>query len=66
MKEVVAESGVAEVGDGREGGGWSGREPAQPFWQMRWRVKVVSGSLPGHICCSWRNQLLSLKRDDSD
>lgn len=34
-------------------GGCSGREPAQPFWQIRRRVKVMSGSLPGHMCCSW-------------
>lgn len=65
MTEVVAELAMAEVVTA-EGGSWSGSKPAQPFWQRKWRVKVVSGSLPDHMRCSWRNQLLSLKKDHSD
>lgn len=40
--------------------------PARPYWQRKWRVKEVSGGLPGHMCCSWRDPGLSLKRDHSN
>ena len=44
----------------------SNRDPAWTFWQRRLRVKAVSGGLPGHMCCSCKDQLLSLKRTHSD
>lgn len=52
--------------DHGEGENWSSSQPVGPFWQRKWRVKVVSRGLPGHAHSSWRDQLLSLKRDCSD
>lgn len=54
---------------------WTSEEAAEPrewwhrlwqsCWQRRWWVKEVSGNLPSHTCCSWRDPLLSLRRDCS-
>ena len=62
----VAEGLVAGGSDSTKGDGYSGTEQAQPFCQKRWRVKAVSGSLHSHVCPSWRDQLLSLRKDSSE
>lgn len=49
--------------DHGEGENWSSSQPVGPFWQRKWRVKVVSRGLPGHAHSSWRDQLLSLWRE---
>lgn len=43
---------------------WTSEEAAEPreWWHRRWWVKEVSGNLPSHTCCSWRDPILSEER----